>query len=150
MVDADHLRIVFRVNGVDFVMPVADLLAIRGGDEDEVSPLAQLSGSLQLGTLVYRDADVKVYDLAALFCLTAVEPVGETMLLLFAGSDYPWAVRVAYVSGVVDAAKFEFVDLPAYFFRDGFVPYHQVALYNDKLLVSINARQIDVAWRRCG
>ena len=43
MVDADRLRIVFQVNDVDFVMPVADLLAIRGLNEDDLTPLDQSS-----------------------------------------------------------------------------------------------------------
>ena len=50
MVDADLLRIVFRVDDVTFVMPVADLLAIRGVDEADLAPQAHLSDPFQLGS----------------------------------------------------------------------------------------------------
>ena len=148
MVDADLLRIVFRVDDVTFVMPVADLLAIRGVDEDDLTPQAQPSDPFQLGSLTYRETDARVYDLASLFGLAEGKLCEEGPLLVFAGSDSPWAVRVDYVDGVVDAAHFEIQDLPIYLFADQFVPYHQVALYDGKLLISVDSQQIDQAWRR--
>ena len=114
MVDADLLRIVFRVDDVTFVMPVADLLAIRGVDEDDLTPQAQPSDPFQLGSLTYRETDARVYDLASLFGLVEEKLGKEGPLLIFAGSDSPWAVRVDCVDGVVDAAHFEFQNLPAY------------------------------------
>ena len=100
MVDADHLRIVFQVNDVDFVMPVDDLLAIRGLDEDDLAPLDQSSEPFQLGSLAYRETDVRVYDLALLFNLSAEGNCEAGQLLIFAGSDWPWAVRVRRVKSV--------------------------------------------------
>ena len=64
MVDADHLRIVFHVNGVGFVMPVADLLAIRGKGEDELTAVESPDSPLQTGFIVCRETDVSVYTLA--------------------------------------------------------------------------------------
>lgn len=150
MVDADHLRIVFRVNGVSFVMPVADLLAIRGEAEDDLTSQVQDSASVPLGFLNYRGTDARLYDLASLFELAEESNFKEGPLLVFAGSDSPWAVRVDSVDGVFDTARFEFQDLPAYLFRDELVPYHQIALYEGQLLVSLDAQQIDLAWRRAG
>ena len=148
MVDADRLRIVFRVNGVTFVMPVADLLAIRGVGEDVLTPQGQSCESLQLGSLTYRETNTRLYDLAALFELEDGSLCEEGPLLVFAGSDSPWAVRVDQVDGVVDVARFEFHPLPTYLFRDEFVPYSQVALYEGQLLISADSRQIDQAWHR--
>ncbi len=54
MVDADQLRIVFHVNGVGFVMPVASLLAIRGKGEDALTAVEQFDSPLQTGFMVYR------------------------------------------------------------------------------------------------
>ena len=150
MVDADHLRIVFQVNGVGFIMPVTDLLAIRGIDEDDLVPVGQSFNPFQVGSLVYRQTDVKVYDLTALFNLAEDKRCEEGQLLIFAGSDCPWAVRVDCVAGVVDVERFEFQELPAYLFRDEFVPYHQVALHDGQLLVSVDVHQVDLAWRRSG
>ncbi len=148
MVDADRLRIVFRVNGVAFVMPVADLLAIRGVDEDLLTPQSQSSEPFQLGSLTYRETDARLYDLAALFDLEERSLCEEGPLLVFAGSDSPWAVRVDQVDGVVDAVSFELHDLPTYLFRDESVPYRQVALYDGQLLISVDSQQIDQAWHR--
>jgi chemotaxis signal transduction protein len=148
MVGADLLRIVFRVNGVAFVMPVADLQAIRGVNEDALTLQDQSSSTFQLGVMTYREIDVQVYNLAALFDLAEENSCKDGPLLVFAGSDNPWAVRVDHVDGVIDATHFEFQDLPAYLLHDGFVPYHQIALYDGKLLVSVDSQQIDQAWRR--
>lgn len=148
MVDADRLRIVFRVNGVTFVMPVADLLAIRGVGEDALAPQGQPSEPFQLGSLTYREAETRLYDLAALFELEEASVCEEGPLLVFAGSDSPWAVRVDQVDGVVDATSFEFHDLPTYLFRDESAPYRQVALSDGQLLISVDSRQIDQAWHR--
>lgn len=148
MVDADRLRIVFRVNGVAFVMPVADLLAIRGVGEDILTPQGQIYEPFQLGSLTYRETDTRLYDLAALFDLEEGRPGEEGPLLVFAGSDSPWAVMVDQVDGVVDTASFEFHDLPTYLFRDESGPYRQVALYGGQLLISVDSRQIDQAWHR--
>ena len=148
MVDADHLRIVFQVNDVDFVMPAVDLLAIRGVDEDDLDPLDKSSEPFQIGSLAYRETDVRVYDLTLLFNLTVENNCDAGPLLIFAGSDCPWAVRVDRVVGLFDVAKFEFHNLPVYLLRDEFVPYHQVALCDGQLLVSVDSQQIDQVWRR--
>ena len=148
MLDADLLRIVFRMNGVTFVVPVADLLAIRGVNEDDLTLQDQSSSAFQLGFMTYREIDAQVYNLAELFGLTEGNSCQDGPLLVFAGSDNPWAVRVDQVDGVIDATHFEFQDLPAYFLRDEFVPYHQVALHDGQLLVSVDSQQIDQAWRR--
>ncbi len=148
MLDADHLRIVFSVHGIGFVMPVADLLAIRGVDEEDLTSEVQSADSFQTGSLVYRETDVAVYDLAALFSLTGKAVGDDVQLLIFAGADCPWAVRVDHVSGVVDAALFEFRDLPTHLFRDERIPYQQVALHKGQLLVSVDARRVDRAWHR--
>ncbi len=39
MLDADRLRVIFRVNGVYPAIPVADLLAARGQDDDLLAAL---------------------------------------------------------------------------------------------------------------
>jgi chemotaxis signal transduction protein len=148
MVDADRLRIVFKVNGIGVVMPVADLLAIRGSDEDELTLSSNKTSALQLGSFSYRDESVNVYDLAVLLGLGDFDASQEHKLLVFAGSHGPWAVPVNDVSGVVNVDDFRFQDLPDYLFADVFCPYHQVALYQDQLLVSIDVRQVGDAWRQ--
>ena len=148
MVGADLLRIVFWVNGVTFVMPVADLLAIRGVNEDDLTLQDQSSSPFQLGFMTYRKIDAQVYNFAELFDLDEENSCKDGPLLIFAGSVNPWAVRVDHVDGVINAAHFEFQDLPTYLLRDEFVPYHQIALYDGELLVSVDSQQIDQAWRR--
>jgi len=150
MVGAEHLRIVFRVNDTGFVMPVADLLAIRGPGEDELTLTSHSGGSLQLGTMAYRETDVMVYDFASLFELGEYPAPAEHLLLIFAGADGPWAVPVDHVSGVVNESGLMFQDLPEYLFRDGTVPYHQVAVYQEQLLVSTDVQQVEETWRRSG
>ena len=150
MVDADRLRIVFRVNGVGVVMPVADLLAIRGSDEDELTLSTDKTSALQLGTFSYRDNAVNVYDLAALLGLGGFDPRQEHKLLIFAGCNGPWAVPVKDVSGVVNVGEFRFQDLPDYLFADVSCPYHQVALYQNQMLVSTDVNQVGDAWGQNG
>lgn len=149
MVGADHLRIVFRVSGVAFLMPVADLLAIRGANEDELTQHEYSSELSRMGTFVYRETDTPVYDLALLFQLTQECHCETGPLLIFAGSDCPWAVRVDHVVGVFDSGSFELQSLPAYLFDDdAYVPYRQVSLYAGQLLISVDSQQLDQVWRR--
>lgn len=148
MVDADRLRIVFHVNGVGFVMPVADLLAIRGKGEDTLAAVEHSDSPLQSGLMIYRETDIAVYTLTSLFKLPEANSDLESHLLVFRGADYPWAMQVDHVSGVMDSAQFKYQDVPVYMFRDGGVPYHQVALYSDQLLVSVSAEELEQAWHR--
>lgn len=148
MVDAAQLRIVFNVKGVGFVMPIANLLAIRGKGEDTLTAMEQSGSPLQLGFMVYRETDVAVYTLTALFELPEADSDVESQLLVFTGADCPWAVQVDHVTGVLDSAQFKYQDVPVYLFREGSMPYHQVALYADQLLVSISAEDLDKAWHR--
>lgn len=145
MVGADHLRIVFRVDGTGFVMPVVNLLAIRGPGEDQLSLNDVSAETLLLGSLTYRETDVAIYDLAALFELEAGS-VDTQQLLIFAGADGPWAVPVAHVEGVIDASHLAFYDLPAYMLRDGVSLYRQAAIYENRLLVSADVHELDIAW----
>lgn len=148
MLDADHLRIVFQVSGVGFVMPVADLLAIQSVTDAELTLLERSSDSLLLGHFPYQNTAVAVYDLAALFELTEAEQCTAGRFLIFSGFDCPWAVRVEQIVGVVAAEALEFLPLPSYMLRDAAVPYQQVALHNGLLLVSVEASQVDQAWPR--
>jgi chemotaxis signal transduction protein len=148
MVDAAQLRIVFNVNGVSFVMPIANLLAIRGKGEDALTAMEQPGSPLQLGFMVYRETDVAVYTLTSLFELPETDSDVESQLLVFTGADCPWAVQVDHVTGVMDSAQLKYQDVPVYLFREGGMPYHQVALYADQLLVSISAEDLGQAWHR--
>lgn len=147
MVGADHLRVVFYVNGTGFVMPVADLLAIRGPGEDQLTMTAVPAGSLKRGSMEFRQSDVAIYDLALLFEL-GESPEEVQQLLVFAGSQGPWAVLVDHVEGVIDVNGLTFHDLPGYLFRDDVSPYRQVAIYDNRLLVSADVLEIENAW--CG
>jgi hypothetical protein len=148
MVDADQLRIVFHVNGVGFVMPVTNLLAIRGKGEDALTAVEQPGSPLQTGFMVYRETDVAVYTLTSLFKLPETDSIVESQLLVFTGADYPWAVQVDHVTGVMASAQLKYQDVPVYLFREGGMPYHQVALCADQLLVSLSAENLDQAWHR--
>lgn len=148
MVAADHLRIVFQVSGVAFLMPVADLLAIRGANEDELTQNEHSPELSRLGSFVYRETDVQVYDLALLFQLTRECHCETGPLLVFAGSDCPWAVRVDHVVGVFDSGSFKLQNLPAYLFDDVFVPYRQVSLHDGQLLICVDSQQLAQAWCR--
>ena len=150
MVDADPLRVVFRANEVDFVMPAASLLAIRGVDEEVLAPPGQGSHPFQLSSLVYRNTEVKVYDLGKLFALSGACCLEEGQLLIFSGSDCPWAVKVDHVSGVIVKGRFELQTLPSYMFNKDLVPYHQIAMYDGQLLVSVDVDCLDQTWSRCG
>jgi hypothetical protein len=148
MLDADHLRIVFYANSVGFVMPVADLLAIRGEDGDVWAATDQPVEPSQVGFMVYRETNVAVYSLTSLFGLSSSALAVASQLLVFAGADFPWALTVDRVAGVVDAAQINFQDLPGYLFCDGNSPYDQVAFYEGQLLISIAVEGLDQAWRR--
>ncbi len=73
MVDVDPLRIFFHANDIGFVMPVANLLAIRGEGEDALAAVESPDSPLQTGFMVNRETDVAVYNLMSLFELPEPE-----------------------------------------------------------------------------
>jgi len=108
MVDTDQLRIVFHVNGVGFVMPVANLLAIRGKGEDALTAVENPDSPMQTGLVIYRETDVAVYTLTSLFELPETGSDVVSQFLVFAGTDCPWAVQVDHVTGVKASAQFKY------------------------------------------
>ncbi|MDG5469818.1 hypothetical protein P9J64_15960 [Deltaproteobacteria bacterium IMCC39524] len=107
MVDADPLRIVFHANDIGFVMPVANLLAIRGEGEDALAALERPDSPLQTGFMVDRETDFAVSNLMSLFEPPEPDSNVESQLLVFAGSDFSWAVKVDHVTGVKPSAQFK-------------------------------------------
>ena len=146
MRDAQHLRIVFQVCDVGFVMPVTQLMAIRGSGEFALHAVDVPPGSSVLGTVDYHDAEVMVYDLPDLMKLDREGREQDGLLLVFSGADSPWAVLVDQVYGVVGVEELQFYDLPAYVLDDGAVRYRQLAQLEGQLLVSLEAALIEAAW----
>ena len=80
------------MDDIGFVMPVANLLAIRGEGEDALTAGEQPDSPLQTGFIVDRETDVSVYTLTSLFELPETDSDVESQLLVFTGADCPWAV----------------------------------------------------------
>jgi hypothetical protein len=127
IVDADQLRIVFHMNGVGFVMLVANFLAIRGKGEAALTAVEQPDSPLQTGFMVYRETDLAVYTLMPIFELPHADSNIAIQFLVFTGADCQWALQVNHVTGVLTSAHFKYQDAPVYLSREGKMPYHQVA-----------------------
>jgi len=147
MTGSEHLRIVFRVAGVGFVMPVADLLAICESPAGLHRDPAAEPGSRRIGEFDFRGEAIPVQSLAGLFELSAPGQEDGASLLVFAGSDQPWAILVDEVAGVFGADRLLYRDLAAYLFDRTDLPYRQVALMDGEPLLSCDARQLDAAWK---
>jgi hypothetical protein len=76
------LRIVFHADDIGFVMPVANLLAIRGEGKDTLAAVEQPDSPLQTGFMVDRETDVAVYNLMSLFELPEPDSNVESQLLV--------------------------------------------------------------------
>ena len=75
------------MNGVGFVMPVANLLEIRGEGGDSLTAVEQPDSPLQAGFMVYCETDVAVYSLTSLFELLETDSNVESQLMVFMGAD---------------------------------------------------------------
>jgi purine-binding chemotaxis protein CheW len=146
MLESDHLRIVFRIAGIGFVMPVSDLLSIREAGDDPVDCSMVNPDSLQLGELTFREVSTPIRDIAGLFGLSWEGECDASRLLVFAGSDLPWALAVDHVEGVLAVEQLMFKDVGSYLFDQASQPYHQVALWQAEPLVCCETGQLDAAW----
>lgn len=149
MADADHLRVVFRVGKTGFIMPVVELLMIGEFETDSFDAMSACADEYKLGTLQYRDVDVPLRDLAALFGLPEQQLSETSRYLVFAGADLPWAIVADQVEGVVSAAQYPECDLPGYFFPEGRRLYQRAVLRDGVPLVCCEVATLDHAWGQC-
>lgn len=134
--EADHLCIIFRIGGIGFMMPVADLMAIRDPDDLSIDRSSNVFASSQVGSLQFQDLDVPVFGLSEMLCLASAEDGPEKRYLIFAGTECPWAIAVDRVEGVFKGAEFDCRELTSGLFEAGNAPYQAVAVYNGEPLVS--------------
>jgi len=138
MVVAGQLRILFRVSGVVFAMPVSRLLAVLEAKESLVPDESDALPGCQLGILDYCEMQVPVYNPAGLFLLPSDADAVSGRLLIYSGADSPWAIRVDQVDRVVDVSTLESRRAPSSLFVSGAVSCEHLALYGDDLLVNLD------------
>lgn len=148
MADADQLRIVFRLANLGLVMPVVDLMAIE--DTNRLVPPSDETRGWVRAVLEFRGLQIPVYDLAACLGLTEHAPAESGRLLVFCGSDRPWAIRADRIEGIIAAADLQPLDMPAYLFATERPPYRRVAWYRGEPLVSFEPEQLEQSLQEGG
>lgn len=140
--EADHLCILFRVGGFGFVMPAAEMMAVRDMDGLVMEVDGSCIASCQVGVLGFQDVEVPVFDLTSFLRLSAVAPGEESRCLVFTGSEGPWAFIVDRVDGVFDRALFDYRELPDYLLEGRDAPYRSVAIRNGEPLVNFDPEEL--------
>lgn len=140
---ASGMKLVFRLAGIGFSLPIADLLEIRDDLAAALDCSAADPDTLLLGRLSWRGAAIPVRDLGGRFGLAgAAAPVA----LVLAGVDGAWAVAVDRVEGMFPAAEFLPRALPALLEGRRPMPCDRCDLWRGEPLLSCAAAALERCW----
>jgi len=149
MIGSLGMKLVFRLGGAGFALPVSDLFEVNviSVDELQVSE-APLEPGL-LGYFLHRGGVIPVCDLGALLNLPqTVFPGGQITLLVLPGADTPWGLAAECVEGVFPREHFREVSVSEWIFSARMWPFAQIVLWKDEPLLHCEALNLEQAWVR--
>lgn len=136
------MKLVFRIAGVGFSLPLESLIEVREGIEDagELPPSA--AASLEL-----RGEAIPLRDLRRRMALPDFfGDRGKLRALILAGSDGPWGILVDRVEGIFPLSDFKPKALPLAFGGNDSRPYDRIELWRDEPLVVCDVLMLETGW----
>lgn len=140
-----ELRLVFRLGGVGFALPISQLLEIVE-EEAHPSPLDHTRTDDGQEYCFRRGEAVSLYDLGRWLELPNQQDRPAVVLIL-AGLDGPWGIRVDMVAGIHPADDFLVRTVPDWVVRRDRWPSLQLLIWHEELLVQIDPRELEMRWR---
>lgn len=137
-----EMKLVFRIAGVGFSLPLESLIEVREGMEEfgEIPPPA--SDCLEL-----RGDSIPLRDLRRRLALPDFFADRDTLkALILAGSDGPWGILVDRVEGIFSLAEFKPKALPLAFGGSESRPYDRIELWRDEPLVVCDVLKLETGW----
>lgn len=148
MTDPGRMRLVFRLGGVGFSLPVQDLIEIREEVADALDRSAADPAAQVLGALSHRGGSIPVRDLGRRLELPAPFPEEAPVLLVLTGEDGCWGVLVDRVEGIFPTSEFDTRPVPPLLVRQESLPYTHLDLWRGEPLVHCEAGVLQRCWGR--
>lgn len=142
------MKMVFRLQGIGFSLPVEDLIEIREGDDGLLDSSTFQPERCILGTLRHRDEVILVRDLHKCLQMPAPEPGSDLPVLVLIGAEGPWGARVEEVCGIFPAAELRSLPLPALLSRPLRQPFDFLEIWRNEPLVGCTAERLESIWRQ--
>lgn len=143
MTETVSMKLVFRVGGVGFSLPIDDLVEIQEGLGASESPVAESPVS-QVGVLPFRGGTLPVFDLRPVLGLP-LEPSGAEWptVLVLCGREGMWGGVVDRVEGIFADSNFSFRPLPPLLQRQVPLPYDGLWLWREEPLHACSALALE-------
>ncbi len=136
------MKLVFRMAGVGFSLPVASLVEIREGIEGGAPGHPAAAEFLEL-----RGEMIPLRDLRSRLALPDVPgDKGKLRALVLVGTDGPWGVLVDRVEGIFPEADFRPLGLPLVFSCSDSRPYERLDLWRGEPLVVCDVARLETGW----
>jgi len=136
------MKLVFRIAGVGFSLPLQSLIEIREGVDKLGKDHPAAAGGLEL-----RGEMIPLRDLRRRMGLLDLPgDKGKPRALILAGSDGPWSVLVDRVEGIFSADDFKSARLPQAFSGNESRPYDRLEMWRDEPLVVCDVLRLETVW----
>lgn len=139
MIDSTGMKLVFRLHGVGFALPLGDLIEVGEGLSGLLRPLVAAEASAAVGMIEHRGVEIPLLDLGACLDFAAVDLAGVDDFLVLAGADHPWALAVDQVVGVFPAPEFTLLPAPVWYFRESGRPFRVLTVWREEPLILCEA-----------
>lgn len=146
MVGAEEMKLVFRLGGVGFALPIAQLLEIVEGELCSAVTVAA-PASREAESIFRRGDAIRLRDLGQRLELIPGAPETGSVLVL-TGADGPWGVRVDAVDGIHPGDEFVVRMAPSWMFRSELWPFRNLLLWRGQPLVQVDALELEARWDR--
>ncbi|BCR04399.1 hypothetical protein DESUT3_14680 [Desulfuromonas versatilis] len=146
MADTVGLKLVFRISGIGFALPIGSLVEIREEvqgwlDRSEAAPERGL-----LGRLPHRGEMIPVRDLRMGFRLPQSEPQPGELLLVLAKGVHRWGILADAIEGIFPDAEFRVHPLPWLLASQDSMPYGRVVVRKGEPLVLCEPDMLEACW----
>lgn len=143
MMNSVRMKLVFRLGGIGFALPVQDLVEIREDPGGVLDLSASEPSTPVVGHLMHRGETIPIHDLREALGLSP-SPVAEgSIVLVLDGGTGAWAVTADRVEGIFPMEEFESRPLPLLLIRREPLPYTHLDLWRDEPLVLCEARRLE-------
>ena len=140
------MKMVFRLQGIGFSLPIEDLIEIRENDDGRIDPSTVEPERWILGALPHRGGTILVRDLHSCMGLPKPAEAHDLPVLVLVGSAGAWGARVEEVCGIFAATEFLSHSVPPIISRPLRQPFDCLEIWRGEPLVGCTAERLESAW----
>lgn len=146
MAQAKNMRLVFRLDGIGFCLPISHVVEIKDSQSIWLDDQAIEPRPGSLGQVPFRGGTIHLFDLRQIFELSPRKAVERLTVLVLHGLEGYWGAVVDGIEGIFPDNEFAGHDLPSVLHsaRNSF--YRSVDLWHGEPLVSCDAGHLEDLW----